>query len=156
MLKVSLKNVQTKVGPESARVARKSACVLQFSLRLFGLAAFAISVLASENSGRPDVQKTNQDVRNPYSGQRNAAKAGRKLFVEKCARCHGHKAEGTASVPALAGETTQSVPEGVIFSYITRGDAGNGMPSWASLPESQRWQIVTYLKSLSTPPNANK
>jgi|SRR5580704_16399037 mono/diheme cytochrome c family protein len=156
MLKVSLKNVQTKVGPEAARVARRSACVLQFSFGLFGLAAFAVSVLASENSGRPDVQKTHQEVRNPYSGQRKAAKAGRKLFVEKCARCHGHKAEGTANVPALAGETTQSVPEAVIFSYITRGDPGNGMPSWVGLPEGQRWQIVTYLKTLSSPPNAHR
>jgi mono/diheme cytochrome c family protein len=145
MLKVSLRNVQTSVK------RGRSVSAVRFFLGLFVLAAFAVSVLASENSG-----KTKPELKNPYTGQPKAAKAGRKLFVGKCARCHGRNAEGSASVPALAGETTQSVPEGVIFSYITRGDAGNGMPSWARLPESQRWQIVTYLKSLSSPTSANK
>ena len=36
-----------------------------------------------------------------------------------------------------------------IFWYITQGDAANGMPSWASLPKQQRWQVITYLKSMS-------
>jgi mono/diheme cytochrome c family protein len=150
MLKFSLKNVQMNAESKLSIGARRSRCVLPFWLGLFGLTA--VSLLASENPRRPDVLKTNQGLKNPYSAQRQAAKEGRKLFVEKCARCHGHNAEGTASVPALAGETTQSVPEGLIFSYITRGDVGNGMPSWASLPEPQRWQIVTYLKSLSHSP----
>jgi mono/diheme cytochrome c family protein len=25
----------------------------------------------------------------------------------------------------------------------------NGMPSWSRLPEQQRWQIVSYVKSLN-------
>ena len=36
---------------------------------------------------------------------------------------------------------------GEIFWYITKGDINNGMPSWATLPR-QRWQIVSYVKSL--------
>ena len=37
-----------------------------------------------------------------------------------------------------------------MFWFITRGDKENGMPAWASLPAKQRWQIVTYLKSMET------
>lgn len=123
--------------------------VLAVSLGVLVITAMAVSMPPSQSSTRSP-----QASKNPYSGQASAAKAGRRLFVEKCAQCHGQKAEGTPTVPALAGETTQSVPEGVLFAYITRGDKGNGMPSWASLPKRQRWQIVTNLKSLSSPPNS--
>ena len=127
---------------------------LPFSFLLFTF--ITASVLALQNSVHPSVQKAYQELKNPYSGQDQAARAGRKLFVKKCARCHGRKAEGSASVPALAGNTTRSVPEGTLFAYVTRGDPGNGMPSWASLPEDQRWQIVTYLKSLPNAPTVHR
>lgn len=38
--------------------------------------------------------------------------------------------------------------DGEIFWYITKGDVNNGMPSWASLPEEERWQIINYLRVL--------
>jgi len=31
---------------------------------------------------------------------------------------------------------------------LRNGSLRHGMPSFAHLPEQQRWQIVTYLKSL--------
>ena len=31
---------------------------------------------------------------------------------------------------------------------LTNGSMKNGMPSWSRLPEQQRWQIVSFLKSL--------
>jgi hypothetical protein len=31
---------------------------------------------------------------------------------------------------------------------LTNGSMKNGMPSWSRLPEPQRWQIITFLKSL--------
>ena len=99
---------------------------------------------------------TQETLKNPYSEQSKAAKAGKRLFESSCARCHGKKARGTANVPALAGQSTQSIPDGLLYSYITRGDPGNGMPSWASLPAEQRWQIITYLKSLPDSPKAER
>jgi mono/diheme cytochrome c family protein len=121
------------------------------------VASFALFVLAVGSTsfvlGAQKPERSAQEVlKNPYSGQRKAAKAGRKLYERNCARCHGKKGEGTPNVPALAGGATQSIPDGLIYSYITRGDVGNGMPSWASLPTEQRWQVITYLKSLPDPP----
>jgi hypothetical protein len=35
-----------------------------------------------------------------------------------------------------------------MFWFITRGSKDNGMPSWAALPVKQRWQIVTFVKTM--------
>jgi len=44
------------------------------------------------------------------------------------------------------------VADGEVFWFITRGSLSGAMPSWASLPEQQRWQLVTYLKTLASAP----
>ena len=41
----------------------------------------------------------------------------------------------------------KAASDGELFWYITQGDVNNGMPSWQSLPEEQRWEIVNYLTS---------
>ena len=86
-------------------------------------------------------------MKNPYGGQAAAASAGAKLYAMNCAACHGTNGQGTGNVPALAQQTIRTTPDGEVFWFITNGAASNGMPSWAQLPEQQRWQIVTYLKS---------
>jgi glucose/arabinose dehydrogenase len=91
---------------------------------------------------------------NPYRGQASAVQAGGTLYAQHCAACHGRSAEGTGSVPALAHGVVQSVPDGEIFWFITQGSRSGAMPSWASLPEQQRWQLVTYLKTLVNAPVA--
>lgn len=88
--------------------------------------------------------------KNPYAGQPSAIKDGAKLFSTNCSACHGVGGKGTGNIPALSNGPTQSAPEGAVFWFITTGSVNNGMPSWAQLPESQRWEIVTYLKSLRT------
>jgi len=84
---------------------------------------------------------------NPFSGPTNA-QAGGELYQQKCAACHGQTAQGSGNIPALASGPAHAAKPGELFWYITRGDLENGMPSWASLPEQQRWQVVSYLKSL--------
>ncbi len=42
----------------------------------------------------------------------------------------------------------QSATDGELFWYITQGDVNNGMPGWSSLSAQQRWQIVSFLRSL--------
>jgi glucose/arabinose dehydrogenase/mono/diheme cytochrome c family protein len=86
-------------------------------------------------------------AQNPHSTQADA-QAGETIYQQKCAACHGPTAKGAGNVPALASGPTQTAKPGEIFWYITKGDMGNGMPSWASLPEEQRWQVVSYLKYL--------
>jgi glucose/arabinose dehydrogenase len=89
-----------------------------------------------------------EQMKNPYAGKRAAAQSGANLFARHCASCHGPTAAGTGNIPALATGPTQGAPDGAIFWFITQGDPNNGMPSWSSLSEQQRWQLITYLKAL--------
>jgi glucose/arabinose dehydrogenase/cytochrome c5 len=92
-------------------------------------------------------------LENPYRGQAPAAQAGSKLYATYCAACHGRSAEGTGNIPALAHGRVQKVADGEVFWFITKGSNSGAMPSWASLPEQQRWQLVTYLKTLVSAPS---
>lgn len=87
---------------------------------------------------------------NPFPGQENA-QAGQQVYRQHCAACHGQSAQGTGNIAALSMGPTQAAKPGEIYWYITRGDKDNGMPAWASLPDQQRWQLVTYLRSMHTP-----
>ncbi|MGA8213067.1 MAG: cytochrome c, partial [Candidatus Sulfotelmatobacter sp.] len=84
-----------------------------------------------------------QAAKNPYAGNDAAAQAGKPLYAKNCLSCHGKLGKGTGNVPSLVDGKLDSVKPGEVFWFITRGDKDNGMPSWAFLPASQRWKIVT-------------
>ena len=85
---------------------------------------------------------------NPYHGQVQAVQAGRKLFQQHCAQCHGNNAEGRGQAPSLRSSSVQQTPDGVLFWFLKNGKLRAGMPSWSGLPPRQRWQIISFLKSL--------
>jgi glucose/arabinose dehydrogenase/mono/diheme cytochrome c family protein len=87
-------------------------------------------------------------LKNPYAGQPSAVATGAKLYVKNCGSCHGVGGRGSGNVPPLSHGRAQTAPDGEVFWFITKGAPDNGMPSWAQLPQKQRWQIVTYVKSL--------
>jgi mono/diheme cytochrome c family protein len=87
---------------------------------------------------------------NPLATDPEAQAAGAKLFAQHCAECHGETAEGGKKGPSLrAPEVQQSTP-GAIFWVLTNGVVRRGMPVWSKLPDAQRWQLVSYIKSLGT------
>jgi mono/diheme cytochrome c family protein len=85
---------------------------------------------------------------NPYAGQERARKAGEKLFRHECAECHGSNAAGEGKAPPLNLPIVTNAQPGAIFWVLRNGSLYRGMPSFAALPEQQRWQIVTYLQTL--------
>jgi mono/diheme cytochrome c family protein len=85
---------------------------------------------------------------NPYEGQPAAVAAGEKLFRHHCAECHGQHAEGTHRGPRLDQPWVVGARPGVLFWFLTNGDIRRGMPAWSRLPEQQRWQLVSFLRSL--------
>jgi cytochrome c553 len=90
--------------------------------------------------------------RNPLQGDADSIPAGRKLFAQHCAECHGETAEGGRKAPNLRTEEVQSATPGTLFWILTNGVVRRGMPVWSKLPEPERWQIITFIKSL--PPSA--
>lgn len=86
--------------------------------------------------------------RNPYEGQSDAVAAGKKLFKHHCAECHAPEALEKSKAADLRSPALQNAPPGVLFWLLKNGNRGDGMPAWSALPDQQRWQLVTYLKSL--------
>jgi cytochrome c oxidase cbb3-type subunit 2 len=97
----------------------------------------------------PDADRTRID---PYAGNASAAEAGGNLYRNNCAKCHGENAQGKGSRPSLKSERIQSATDGELAWLIKNGEAFKGMPGWGALPEPERWQIVTYLRSLNAAP----
>jgi mono/diheme cytochrome c family protein len=93
----------------------------------------------------PDKARVKQ---NPFSGQAAAVAAGAKLYRQNCASCHGGDASGIDNRPSLHSERVRAASPGELEWLLKNGSMRNGMPSWSRLPEQQRWQIVSYLKSL--------
>jgi len=93
---------------------------------------------------------------NPFENDPEAILAGGKLFERNCADCHGMKAEGGRRAPSLLRDEVQQASPGTLFWVLTNGVSWHGMPVWSKLPEAQRWQIVTFLKSFRQPLNPEK
>ena len=71
-----------------------------------------------------------------------------------CTPCHGtnYKGDGPAAAalptkPAdWTSEKVQKQTDGEIFWKISNGRGA--MPPWGSLPEKQRWEIVSFIRTL--------
>ena len=87
---------------------------------------------------------------NPYEGQQRALQAGAKLFARECAACHGADGMGMGKAPPLNLRDVQEASPGALFWVLRNGSLRRGMPSFAHLPESRRWQIIRYVTSLKT------
>ena len=85
---------------------------------------------------------------NPLEKDPDAVAAGKLLFEDHCAECHGDRAAGGKKAPSLRAPEVQSATPGTIFWLLTNGVVRKGMPVWSRLPEPQRWALVSYLKSL--------
>ena len=107
-----------------------------------------VAVLNAQNESFHDAPASAKELKNPEQGQNSSG--GQELFATDCAQCHGANGEGTGNVPSLKVPRVKSASPGELFWFITKGDIINGMPSWAKLPEQERWQIVNYIQALAS------
>jgi|SRR6185369_4744447 mono/diheme cytochrome c family protein len=91
-------------------------------------------------------------MKNPMEGNAEAWRAGAKLFSQECSPCHGANREGTPQAPSLKQPEVSQAAPGRLFWVLRNGSLPTGMPSFASLPEQQRWQIITFLRQDHTGP----
>ena len=83
--------------------------------------------------------------------------AGRATFQERCLPCHGPRGRGDgpagAALDPRPADLFLHVPQhtdGELFYFISRGIPGSAMPAWrTTLSETERWQLVQYLRVLS-------
>jgi cytochrome c oxidase cbb3-type subunit III len=79
-----------------------------------------------------------------------ALAAGRNLFVNNCAACHGSDARGARGYPNLTdGEWNWGSKPEDISNTIGRGRTGMMPPFGAALPEDTRRELVAFVESLA-------
>jgi len=115
---------------------------------IFLLLSTLLLAAAGDGLWRTKVPDKDRARQNPFAGNASAQAAGARLFKQNCASCHGDDANGKDRHPSLLSDRVRSSTPGELQWLLTNGSMRNGMPSWSRLPEQQRWQIISYLKSL--------
>jgi mono/diheme cytochrome c family protein len=115
------------------------------------LSCFVLAGLAWAWGGSPLQQAPTKfaNLINPLEGNERARRAGAKLYARECAACHGPNREGLAKAPALNRSDVREAAPGALFWVLRNGSLYRGMPSFAHLPEPQRWQIIAFLRDSS-------
>jgi glucose/arabinose dehydrogenase/cytochrome c5 len=134
MLRLSLDRA---VGP---RLARRACLFVAFT-------ALAAPQAALAQTGFDGVPASAAKMANPVAGQPAAIKQGASLYATNCANCHGATGQGNGNIPGLATDKVRQAKDGELFWFITHGSVNNGMPAWDKLSETERWQLVSLLKS---------
>jgi mono/diheme cytochrome c family protein len=99
----------------------------------------------------PDSEKSKKS---PIPASDKVVEQGKKVARVNCVSCHGAggKGDGAAAValkPKPADWTAKKIqdePDGELFWKITTGRGA--MPAWRHLPESDRWALVQYIRTL--------
>ncbi len=89
-------------------------------------------------------------AKNPLSGRPEAIEAGKGLFREGCAGCHGGNGEGGRGPNLAESESLREKTDDQVFNTIRRGIPGTNMPAFA-MPESQIWEVIAFIRALGTP-----
>ena len=108
-----------------------------------------LTVTAASSSPWAHVPAKDHARSNPVASQPKAIAAGALLYADDCTQCHQADARGDRrKKPSLRTESVRTATDGDLEWFIHQGDLRHGMPSWSSLPQAQRWEIVAYLRSL--------
>jgi len=119
-------------------------------MKLAAIIQFTVAVLCGAASLGSLIQKVPSKAakrQNPFHADVQAQRAGAKLYARECASCHGDNRQGRANVPPLARPDVENAAPGTLFWIVTNGSPGRAMPSFAHLPEAQRWQISMFLQT---------
>ena len=110
----------------------------------------SLAVFATSNGAwLTNVPQRDRERANPYRDQPDAVAAGRRIYLDHCAHCHGNNADGTKKRPSLkSARVQQEATDGDLHWLLVNGNRGQGMPSWVKLGDPQIWQVICYVKSL--------
>ena len=114
---------------------------------LFAILAAAVAFAASSHWDRVPVRDHART--DPLAGDPQAVAAGAIVYRDHCQQCHKANAEGDGHKhPSLRSLQVRAATDGDLEWFLRQGDLRHGMPSWSSLPEAQRWQVIDYLRSI--------
>lgn len=81
---------------------------------------------------------------NPFAGDKAAIAAGKQLYLDNCAACHGENLGG-----GIGPDLTQAgdMDEADLLSLLNNGRPEGGMPGYAAIGQARIWKIVNFLKA---------
>ena len=94
-------------------------------------------------------------TKNPVTATRQSLASGERIFMTRCADCHGERGRGYGKVahelpvaPAVLSDLrVQEQSDGVLWWKITFGK--RPMPAFAfRLSAKERWEVINYLRTL--------
>jgi mono/diheme cytochrome c family protein len=133
---------------------RKNHIAASCSRALILLAAFSMSGTLLAQDWKAPPSAVNRP--NPVPANANTIALGQKLYVGNCMTCHGETGKGDGPGAAalekrpadLAARIRSGETDGELFWKISQGRSP--MISWkGSLSETQRWELVNYIKTLA-------
>jgi mono/diheme cytochrome c family protein len=102
----------------------------------------------------PDAPET----KNPFTVDAKVLAAGKKIFGDKCQKCHGPKGlgDGPDADPEHAedmnltnSKRADRNPDGVVFYKVSNGRKKPKMPAFKEeLSKEQIWSVVSYVQTL--------
>jgi high-affinity iron transporter len=87
-----------------------------------------------------------------------ARASGREIFLAKCALCHGERADGngvrskglsTKAANFRSPDWRARVTPEYVFQIVSTGKRGTSMPAWPTLSETEKWNVIAYILSVS-------
>ena len=122
---------------------------LFFVIALLVILSSAAGFATANGAWLANVPQRDRERVNPYRDQPDVVAAGRRIFIDHCAHCHGNDAEGTKKRPSLKStRVQQEATDGDLHWLLVNGNRSQGMPSWVKLGDPQIWQVICYVKSL--------
>ena len=128
----------------------------------FGLSISMLISLAFTGSSNQDpwvAPSEAKELNNPNNASKKSIKNGQVIYAQSCALCHGETGKGDgigaqALNPKPADHTSEQVQgqtDGELFWKISNGRGqmvGWGMGANPIISESDRWDLVNYIRTL--------
>ena len=121
------------------------------------IAVFALAYvgrIAIAAQGNPEAAK----VKNPVAATPESIAAGKQIYTQKCATCHGTNGEGgpgndlIPAAPSLVDDKwDHGSTDGEVFDVIKNGVLPElNMVPWSdTLKDPDIWNVVNYVKSIA-------
>ena len=141
--------------------------ILLYSILLLVPVAVGTAEYAIAASDTPGQQKSTSgwtlppdaaDTKSPLTVDDKVLAVGKKVFTDKCQKCHGQKGlgDGPDADPDHAEEMNltnpkraERNPDGVVFYKVMNGRRSPKMPAFKDeLSKEQIWSVVAYAQSL--------
>jgi mono/diheme cytochrome c family protein len=114
------------------------------------------------NRGEPpmSVEQAALSLHNPLKPTPEVIGAGKALYAEQCAVCHGARGSGDGSVVSLlhqqpkdlTGAESSTWSDGFIYG-VSRNGYGYMPPMGDALMPNERWAVILYVRALHLGPS---